>query len=189
MCVYASVLARARIRVCMCVPATAQLCNTNQCMCAIMCAIIKSGSRSVCGAVQETRDWDKVLGMMQAEMQMSLRLQLLLRLIGVEQSKRAVSLHTHTHTYACLNARAHTHTHTHTHTHPHTHTQPDCAHVSPLHPSRCVCTLALHIGLIVFIAPRASSATVFECLICMRFLFLYLHLFSAIEHVSHGKAP
>ena len=24
--------------------------------------------------------------------------------------------------------------------------------------------------------------------ICMRFLFLYLHLFSAIEHVSHGKA-
>ena len=30
--------------------------------------------------------------------------------------------------------------------------------------------------------------TVFECLICMRFLFLYLHLFSAIEHVSHGKA-
>ena len=29
---------------------------------------------------------------------------------------------------------------------------------------------------------------VFECLICMRFLFLYLHLFSATEHVSHGKA-
>ena len=28
----------------------------------------------------------------------------------------------------------------------------------------------------------------FECLICMRFVFLYLHLFSAIEHVSHGKA-
>ena len=27
----------------------------------------------------------------------------------------------------------------------------------------------------------------FGCLICMRFLFLYLHLFSAIEHVSHGK--
>ena len=32
------------------------------------------------------------------------------------------------------------------------------------------------------------TLTVFECLICMRFLFLYLHLFSAIEHVSHGKA-
>ena len=32
------------------------------------------------------------------------------------------------------------------------------------------------------------TPTVFECLICMRFLFLYLHLFSAIEHVSHGKA-
>ena len=28
----------------------------------------------------------------------------------------------------------------------------------------------------------------FECLICMCFLFLYLHLFSAVEHVSHGKA-
>ena len=27
----------------------------------------------------------------------------------------------------------------------------------------------------------------FECLICMRFVFLYLHLFIAIEHVSHGK--
>ena len=32
------------------------------------------------------------------------------------------------------------------------------------------------------------TPTVFECLICMRFLFLYLHLFSAIEYVSHGKA-
>ena len=28
----------------------------------------------------------------------------------------------------------------------------------------------------------------FECLICMCLVFLYLHLFSAIEHVSHGKA-
>ena len=28
----------------------------------------------------------------------------------------------------------------------------------------------------------------FERLICMCFVFLYLHLFSAIEHVSHGKA-
>ena len=28
----------------------------------------------------------------------------------------------------------------------------------------------------------------FECLICMCFIFLYLHLFSAIEHVSHAKA-
>ena len=32
------------------------------------------------------------------------------------------------------------------------------------------------------------TPTVFECLICMRFLFLYMLLFSAIEHVSHGKA-
>ena len=32
------------------------------------------------------------------------------------------------------------------------------------------------------------TPTVFECLICMPFLFLYLHLFSAIEHVSHGKS-
>ena len=29
--------------------------------------------------------------------------------------------------------------------------------------------------------------TFFECLICMR-IVLYLHLFSAIEHVSYGKA-
>ena len=29
---------------------------------------------------------------------------------------------------------------------------------------------------------------VFGCLICMCFVFLYLHLFSTIEHVSHGKA-
>ena len=28
----------------------------------------------------------------------------------------------------------------------------------------------------------------FECLICMCFVFLYLSLFSATEHVSHGKA-
>ena len=28
----------------------------------------------------------------------------------------------------------------------------------------------------------------FERLICMCFVFLYLHLFSAIEHVSQGKA-
>ena len=28
----------------------------------------------------------------------------------------------------------------------------------------------------------------FGCLICMCFVFLYLHLFGAIEHVSHGMA-
>ena len=28
----------------------------------------------------------------------------------------------------------------------------------------------------------------FEHLICMSFVFLYLHLFGATEHVSHGKA-
>ena len=27
----------------------------------------------------------------------------------------------------------------------------------------------------------------FECLICMYFAVLYLHLFSAIEHALHGK--
>ena len=27
----------------------------------------------------------------------------------------------------------------------------------------------------------------FGCLTCMCFVFLYLHLFSAVEHVSHGK--
>ena len=28
----------------------------------------------------------------------------------------------------------------------------------------------------------------FVCLICMCFVFLYLHLFIATEHVSHGNA-
>ena len=28
----------------------------------------------------------------------------------------------------------------------------------------------------------------FECLICMRFVFSCLHLFSATDRVSHGKA-
>ena len=28
----------------------------------------------------------------------------------------------------------------------------------------------------------------FECLLCMCFVFWYLHLFRVIEHVSHGKA-
>ena len=28
----------------------------------------------------------------------------------------------------------------------------------------------------------------FECLTCMCFVISYLHLFSAIEHVSHGEA-
>ena len=32
------------------------------------------------------------------------------------------------------------------------------------------------------------TPTVFGFLICTRSIFLYLHLFSAIEHVSHGKA-
>ena len=28
----------------------------------------------------------------------------------------------------------------------------------------------------------------FKCHMCMSFIFLYLHLFSTTEHVSHGKA-
>ena len=28
----------------------------------------------------------------------------------------------------------------------------------------------------------------FECLACVCFVILYLHLFSTVEHVSHGKA-
>ena len=28
----------------------------------------------------------------------------------------------------------------------------------------------------------------FECLLCMCLVFLYLHLFNAVEHVSHGMA-
>ena len=39
-----------------------------------------------------------------------------------------------------------------------------------------------------FISMILWTRTVFECFICIRFLFLYLHLFSAVEHVSHGKA-
>ena len=31
------------------------------------------------------------------------------------------------------------------------------------------------------------TPTAFECLICMRFLFLYLHLFNAVEHVHMDK--
>ena len=45
-----------------------------------------------------------------------------------------------------------------------------------------------HLCLIGCFSMIVWTPTVFECLICMRFLFLYLHLFSAIEHVSHGKA-
>ena len=30
--------------------------------------------------------------------------------------------------------------------------------------------------------------TCFGCLVCTCFVFLYLHLFSAMEHVPHGKA-
>ena len=47
-----------------------------------------------------------------------------------------------------------------------------------------VCFLCL-IGCFIMIV---STPTVFESLICTRFLLLYLHLFSANEHVSHGKA-
>ena len=36
--------------------------------------------------------------------------------------------------------------------------------------------------------PKIYTYKLFECLINMCFVFLQLHLFSAIEHVSHGKA-
>ena len=32
------------------------------------------------------------------------------------------------------------------------------------------------------------DACCYGCLICMCFVFLYLHLFSATDHVSHGEA-
>ena len=32
------------------------------------------------------------------------------------------------------------------------------------------------------------TPAVLGCLICMRVVFSYLHMFSAIEHVSHAKA-
>ena len=59
-----------------------------------------------------------------------------------------------------------------------------------------LCTLMQYIGfmgvlflcLIGCFSMIVWTPTLFECLICMRFLFLYLHLFSVIEHVSHGKA-
>ena len=41
---------------------------------------------------------------------------------------------------------------------------------------------------IIMMVMMMLRITVLECLVCMRFLFLYLHLFSATEHVSHGKA-
>ena len=58
-----------------------------------------------------------------------------------------------------------------------------------------LCTLMQYIGfmgvlflcLIGCFSMIVWTPTVFECLICKRFLFLYLHLFRAIEHVSHGK--
>ena len=75
-----------------------------------------------------------------------------------------------------------------------------CVHLSSLF---CVvelflCTLMRHTGIgftgVLFLCLLGCFSmivwmpTAFECLICMRFLFLYLHLFSTIEHVSHGKA-
>ena len=48
----------------------------------------------------------------------------------------------------------------------------------------CGCSFSCLIGCFSMIV---WTPTVFECLICMHFLFLYWHLFSAIEHVSHGK--
>ena len=52
----------------------------------------------------------------------------------------------------------------------------------------CGCSSFFFFFLIGCFSMIVRTPTVFECLICMRFLFLYLHLFSAIEHVSHGKA-
>ena len=58
-----------------------------------------------------------------------------------------------------------------------------------------LCTLMRYIGFMDFFflcligcfSMIVWTSSVFECLICMRFLFLYLHLFSANEHVSHGE--
>ena len=49
----------------------------------------------------------------------------------------------------------------------------------------CGCSFSCLIGCF---SMMVWTPTVFECLICMRFLFSYLQLFSAIEHVPHGKA-
>ena len=86
--------------------------------------------------------------------------------------------------------------------------------IRPLCPIRCVCVCVcvcvcdhkfVWFGLFLCILMRYMDLWVFffmltwmfqydyldiccfECLICMCFVFVYLHLFSAIEHVSHGK--
>ena len=53
-------------------------------------------------------------------------------------------------------------------------------------PPRCVLSTAAVHQMKVSAVLIAMSC--FECLICMCFVFLYWHLFSAIEHISHGKA-
>ena len=54
----------------------------------------------------------------------------------------------------------------------------------------CVCLLVLRVffSLIGCFSMTVWTPTAFGCLTWMRFLFSYLHLFSATEHVSHGKA-
>ena len=57
-----------------------------------------------------------------------------------------------------------------------------------------MCTLIHYLGFMAFFKlyswmfQHDWTPTVFECLICVCFVFLYLHLFSAIEHVVHEGA-
>ena len=50
-----------------------------------------------------------------------------------------------------------------------------------------MCTLIWHLGFMDTFFYCLDSCS-FGCLLCMCFVFLYLNLFSAVEHVSHGKA-
>ena len=53
----------------------------------------------------------------------------------------------------------------------------------------CVCdSFYTHLYCLVGCLSTNVWAHAVFCLIYMCFVFLYLHLFSAIEHVSHGKA-
>ena len=59
-----------------------------------------------------------------------------------------------------------------------------------------MCTLIRYLGFMGNFSPLFSwmfhhdclDTCCFDCLICMCFVFLYSHLFSAVENVSHGKA-
>ena len=44
------------------------------------------------------------------------------------------------------------------------------------------------LGFYGYFLPDCLDTCCVQCVICMCFVFLYLHLFSTVEHISHGKA-